>query len=159
MLGASLALSGALMCVNARRVEWIATGLFIVLGSVTIMQSRHWRDSFSLMSHALKVNPQSWIAENNLAELYFAAGAMSEAREHASRAVELGHDVPLAYETLAKCLAEIGEPDRAIRLLEDAIQRWPDDVRLLNMLAVIQHRTGSLEDAQRTRRRMEQLSR
>jgi len=56
----------------------------------TMLQSRHWKDTFSLFQHAIAVTEDNLIAHTNIASEYVLRGDHDRARQHFNQAVEIG---------------------------------------------------------------------
>lgn len=70
---------------------------------------------------SLKLNPDNFVVLNNLAYLYLADGRVSEAKKHASRAVEIRPENPAALDTLAQILIAENDNEEALKLYERAV--------------------------------------
>jgi tetratricopeptide (TPR) repeat protein len=71
-----------------------------------------------------------------LAQLFRQSGRTDEAIQAYEKAIESASDRPGAYVASAEMLLARNELDRAIRILEPALGRMPEDLSLLNSLAV-----------------------
>jgi Tfp pilus assembly protein PilF len=76
----------------AMRKPIIAAALITVCvcTGLTMAQSRHWKDTFSLFKHAIAVTDDNLIAHINVANEYLLQGDHDQARHHFERAVEIG---------------------------------------------------------------------
>ncbi len=75
---------------------------------------------------ALKADPMSREVKARLAGLYFGLGDHPKAEQYAEEAGSgIGQDVHVLTQ-MAGILASVGKPDRALRLLDAAIEREPD---------------------------------
>jgi tetratricopeptide (TPR) repeat protein len=88
------------------------------------------------MKRAIEAEPSSWRPHAILAEAYYLQHSRDEAIKEAERAVELGRGQAAIIEPLlAQCLAERGEKDRAIRILQTYGQDHPEDASAKKQLA------------------------
>jgi hypothetical protein len=92
-LGLALALAGA----GATQVRggWripvvlLPGALLVTLGLATHRQASLWRDGMTLFSHAVALDPENWMAWNNLGVSLAAAGRVEEGRRALSEAYRL----------------------------------------------------------------------
>ena len=66
----------------------------------------------------------------NLATLHVKQGQFEEAEDAINRAIAIAGDGPAFQNTKAALLMSRGEQDAALQLLQEATDRWPDDVPL-----------------------------
>jgi tetratricopeptide (TPR) repeat protein len=92
------------------------------------------------MKRAIEAEPSSWRPHAILAEAYYLQHSRDEAIKEAERAVELGRGQAAMIEPLlAQCLADRGEKDRAIRILQAYGQDHPDDASAKKQLSSLQN--------------------
>lgn len=92
------------------------------------------------MKRAIEAEPSSWRPHAILAEAYYLQHSRDEAIKEAERAVELGRGQAAMIEPLlAQCLAERGEKDRAIRILQAYGQEHPEDASAKKQLISLQN--------------------
>ncbi len=92
MVGAALIISYALTSISNERITTayiVFTCVLGLLGGISYKQTLVWRGSETLCVHALSVNPQSALAENNLAKALEDRGSKEAALYHYERAVTL----------------------------------------------------------------------
>jgi hypothetical protein len=93
MLGPALAAAWLLARSRGTRLATVtAAAVLCALAALTFLQLGHWRDGYSLYPHALRVNPSSVPAMNNLANVILLPGSGRSPREalaHTTRAYEL----------------------------------------------------------------------
>jgi hypothetical protein len=77
MLGPGLALAWVVARFGNRAVMGGAVGALVLLGALSVRQAGVWRDAQSLFTHTLTVNPDSFMACNNLASAFTHAGDVS----------------------------------------------------------------------------------
>jgi len=113
MLGPALALAMALLNIRKRgAIVAIATILLLLAGRAFI-QTWTWRDSISLFSHAVAVNPHACGTYNNLAEAYRSKHDYATALAIFEKGVSLNPDcVPLRI-GYASTLATVDRPQEA----------------------------------------------
>lgn len=94
----------------------------LALGVLSYRQTLTWRTSTTLFEHALRVNPDSALASNNLATALAGEGKLAEAIPHYLRAVRAIPYDPDAHRNLARSYANTGRLDLAVEHLSQSIQ-------------------------------------
>jgi tetratricopeptide (TPR) repeat protein len=147
MLGAALA--GAWLASRRPRGVMIPIAWCIVmaLGVLAHLQARHWRDAEAIFSRAQDVNPQSWLAHNQLANIYSGRGDYARAVEQAKVAAELNPHVGAVRITLGFNLAKLGRFDEAIDAYRAATDINPKDVVAHTNLANLYADRKQFDDA------------
>lgn len=126
-----LPLSGAVVGLSMRAPG--PRGLHVVLGVVLVALSigltrrslPAYRTSELVFAHALEVQPDNFLAHNNLGNALEARGAMEEAHFHYEEAVRLNPTWPTALNNLGNARARQGRLPEAISLYERALAREP----------------------------------
>jgi protein O-mannosyl-transferase len=103
----------------------VATVLACVV--VTRAQVSHWRDSVTLLEHALAVTERNHLAEMNLSAALLERGEAEAALDHARRAVDLDPADSRVHVNYGVALARMGDPDRARASYERAIGIDPEN--------------------------------
>jgi len=167
-LGFSL-LAGALVAWLARRAAdggagqararaggIVAIAALVGLGALTWQQSRIWRDSETLWSYVVAVEPTAPIGHNNLGFVYLNQGRLDEAERELAIALRLSPEWDLVHTNLAALLArqgkmrEAGEVrvqlgymllkhgkyQAAVELFQKEVAARPDDAGAHNNLGV-----------------------
>jgi tetratricopeptide (TPR) repeat protein len=127
MLGVAIAVAGGIDRAPRRALP-IFIAIVALLTARSILQTRVWTNSRSLFSHALSVNPDSFVAYNNLYVIAMDEQAGVEAEQHARRMLALKPDDMLSTTNLAGALAMQERFADAEKLYREAMQRWPDRV-------------------------------
>jgi len=139
MLGPALAAAWLASRLPERGMVGVIVIGSLVLGMLSFRQARTWRDAVTIFEQALRVNPQSWVAENQLAAARGARGDYPAAVEHARRAAALNPHAPTVHIVLALNLAKLGRTEEAVDAYRAALRIVPDDVfantNLANLLA------------------------
>jgi tetratricopeptide (TPR) repeat protein len=158
MAGIALAAAALLdRLYRSRAAIAIASLLLAMLAVRSIVQTRHWRDTFALFRHAVAVNPESWVAHNSLAAAYVEAGRGAPAVEHARLAAELRQDDVRVWGTLASALATQGRYSDAADAYRRALQFEPDNARVHASLAGLLAQQNQLDPAMNHARRAIEL--
>jgi hypothetical protein len=127
MLGVAIAVAGGIDRAPRRALP-IFIAIVALLTARSILQTRVWTNSRSLFSHALSVNPDSFVAYNNLYVIAMDEQAGVEAEQHARRMLAFKPDDMLSTTNLAGALAMQERFADAEKLYREAMQRWPDRV-------------------------------
>jgi cytochrome c-type biogenesis protein CcmH/NrfG len=98
---------------------------------------------------ALKSNPLDEKTECKLGDIDAARGNIPQAYGEYSRAAELQPADADAKLGLAKMLIEMNQPDKAMALLEQAVQLEPTNPAAHYRLATLYRKQGRMEDAKR----------
>ena len=126
---------------------------FAALALLTRNQSQVWRNSETLWSYALSVDPKSSIAHNNFGSFLLDHGRVEEGEAHIKKAVELKPGFELAVRNMgvlgsrgrlddsartevAFKLVRQGDFDRAAELFQKTVEERPGDATAHNNLGV-----------------------
>ena len=81
--------------VSAKQSAAICGAILIGMGFVTFKQVRHWKDGVSLFSHVVYIQPENWVAHNNLGvALAVTQQDYDRAETHFLEALRLNPDYP-----------------------------------------------------------------
>jgi tetratricopeptide (TPR) repeat protein len=114
---------------------------------VTSGQLNYWKDSLSLFEHTLNVVKDSFIMENNYANILIDKGRSSEAVVYLSRALKLHPDSPEIHNNYGNALRETGKLDEAIEQFKIAVKLDPDFKLARYDLGLALAAKGDYEDA------------
>src|SRR2546422_787483 len=104
----------------------IATGIVIALGVLTWNQVRVWHDSERLWTHARAVDPNSFMAHNNLGYALDRQGRLAEAIGHYRQALRIKPDYAEAHNNVGQALDRQGKPAEAIDHYQTALRIKPN---------------------------------
>jgi Flp pilus assembly protein TadD len=127
----------------------IGVGAMVVatLSIVTVRQSRVWRDSESLWTRVLAIEPDSPFGHNNLGNIRLRQGRVDEALQHYSTAVRFRPNYAEAHTNLGVALATTGRLNDAIAEYRKALELRPSDDETLNNWGVALARIGDTPGA------------
>ena len=132
----------------ARRIAPVAA--IAVAGTLTFLtwrQSECYHDNITLYQSTLAINPECWMAHNNLGVNLARAGQLPAAIDHYQQALRLKDNYPEAHNNLGNALVRIGRADEAVEHYRQALRLQGDypeaHDNLLNALAM----TGQPEEA------------
>jgi len=126
-LGLALLAGGAVAWrwAGSRAVRIVAAAVVLVLIALTVQQVRVWRDSLSLWSHAVALEPANRLARINLGGAYVEQGRLPDAIVQYSEALRLSRDKAPWYAVLGWLYARSGRVDEALPFLVEALRLEP----------------------------------
>ncbi|MFT5049535.1 MAG: tetratricopeptide (TPR) repeat protein [Chlamydiales bacterium] len=111
---------------TGRTLSALATLSVVACGWLTWGQLGHWKDSETLYTQALRVEPGAAVMHSNLAVHYMNTGNIAPAREHFERALEINPRLTWTLGSYGMLLRSQGEFAKAEPLLRRAIAENPD---------------------------------
>ncbi len=117
------------------------------LGVLTWQQVQVWRDTETLWTHALELDPDCSLCHSNLGDSLDTQGMTSLAIEHFQRALALRPDGVSIHGNLGLALTKVGHLSEATEHFHQFLARYPYDVAARNNLAVALMRQGKLGEA------------
>jgi tetratricopeptide (TPR) repeat protein len=147
MLGPALSIA---WLIRERLTVAAGAAAVIVLGVLAVasaVQLRHWRDDRSLFSYALKVNPNSWTAHNNLGNAELREGNLRGAVGHFRRALEIDPGYAKAHNNLGIVQVMGGQVEEAIHHYRRALEIDPGYAKAHNNLGIALAMRGELDEA------------
>ena len=116
-----------------------------LLGALSLRQAAHYESYETLFAHAIRENPDAWMAQYNIAHHYQRAGRPSEAIPHYREMLRLHPEHFGAHNNLAAALAATGQGEEALQHFRRAAELEPDNFAARGNLA------QALDDAGRHR--------
>ena len=137
----------------------LAAALAVVfgLGCLTWQQSKVWRDTETLWSRALEVDPHSSFAHYNLARYIARQGKYQEAINHYREALRVQPDDPDTHNNLGLALASTGQVESSLMEFRRAVEIDPRYAKGYFNLGRVLGRQGDLENAANNLRKALQL--
>ena len=121
MLGVALAVAG-LLAQRSGRSAWVIVFVALVLMAArSVVQTQVWHDDLTLFGNAIRVNPQSFVARNNLAHAYKLYGHLDEAERVLREAIDLKPDYWEARQNLADILFMTGRAPAGVAQVKESI--------------------------------------
>lgn len=96
---------------------------------------------------ALKINPDSPSALNDLASIFLAEGQADGARRAAEKAIQLQPEFPEPHLNLARALEKLNRPADAVSQYEEFLRMDPTDADGQNNLGMLLRKMGRLDEA------------
>jgi len=148
MLGPALGLTWGLQRLGSRRTVW-ALGLvvLVLLGWRSVGQVQVWRDTITLFTHALQINPRSALAYNNLGWMLARQGQLDTAIAYYTQALQLKPAMLEAHYNLGDALAAQKKFDEAITHYTFVLQWQPTWAEVHTNLGAALLRQGQLDKA------------
>jgi tetratricopeptide (TPR) repeat protein len=113
--------------------------LIAACGVKAHIQTMHWRNTETVFTQALRVNPRSWAAHAQLASYYASLGDYPRALQQAQEAARINDRAFTAHNLVGSNLAKLGRRHEAIAAYRRALAIHPRDglanVNLANLLA------------------------
>ncbi|MBA3015885.1 MAG: tetratricopeptide repeat protein [Proteobacteria bacterium] len=125
MLGPALALTWVLAPIRSKAV-W--AGVVVVLAlfaGISMAQIRFWHEPRVFYDHALKVNPRSWTAYNNLGNILAESNQPGEAIVAYEKAIAIDPDYAEAYNNLGTTYASLKHWEKSINAFVRAMEINP----------------------------------
>lgn len=118
-----------------------------LLGTLTWRQAGWYRDAETLWRRTLAVNPEAWLAHNNLGDLLLRRGQVGAAARHFAEAVRLEPDDAFVHNNLAITLHRRGRHQEALASFQEALRRRPDYPEAHSNIAAVLLEIGRLDEA------------
>lgn len=132
------------------RVTMAAGGVLIaVMGVLTSLQLRHWKDGEAAMSRAVAVSPGNWVALNNLGLIRLKQGRVDEAIRLFRESISAKPTYSLAHLNLGVAFMSLERYGEARETLEWARRFDPYNPKIRLALGTVYHWTGEELLAQR----------
>ena len=128
----------------------LGSGVAVILASLLVLahvQTTYWKNSISLMTHAIACTSDNSLAYNNLGVALVAQGKLPEAIQHYERAIQIRPYYARAHNNLGIALAAQGKLPEAIQEYERVLRFKPDDAEAYNNLGVAMAAQGKLPEA------------
>ncbi len=119
----------------------VLTGMLLC----TRMQLRHWRNSFTLFEHTLKVTKNNFTMHYNYGYMLSTQSRFAEAILHFDKALQINPRYFDAYNNKGLALLELGKINEAIECFNEVLKLKPDFYRAHNNLGMAFHRLGKTD--------------
>lgn len=147
MLGPAMATAFLLSFRWNRGMIFMGIILLSMLGARSWDQTGAWKDTRALFEHALKVNPDSWLALNNLATRLIEDQRLPEAIDYSRRALKIQPEYAPAHTNLGRALHDQGKLTEAIAAYREAIRHDPQTAIPRSNLAGALAEQGNIDEA------------
>jgi hypothetical protein len=133
---------------NRRVVLGAAAAVLSACLLSTWIQVGCWRNSETLFSHALKIDPTNYMAYHHWGMALAKEGKLAEAIEMYKKTLAVAPQYPSAYNNLAIIYARQGKYDQAVALFKAAIRLTPGNIDFNRNLALAYRQQGKLAEAE-----------
>ena len=147
MLGVALAVSRIIYVYKTKGVVSICLLAIFLFGVRSYGQVYTWKDGIALFNNAIKVNPRSFLAYNNLGTSLKEQGKLDEAISMYQKSIEINRDSPGVYYNIANAMEKLGRTDEAVSNYAKAIWYRPDYPDAYYNLGIAQVKLGKLSEA------------
>jgi tetratricopeptide (TPR) repeat protein len=159
LAGAGLARMAAFTFPGKELVQHrFAAALLLVLGVLSWQRAWVYEDLETLWTDTLAHNRDSWMAHNNLGDVYLQDGKLEAAKAEYVEALRLNPQEVNAHSNLGIILAQQNRFDEAIAQFHQALAIRPNFGRAVNNLAVALYSEGHLDAALATYRQAEKIN-
>jgi tetratricopeptide (TPR) repeat protein len=117
------------------RRQVLGVAAFILMAALmacTVIQTRYWRNSVSLWTHALACTSRNYVGHNNLGMVLAGQGRFTEAIEHYQEALEIKPGSAEVYNNWGMVLAGQGRFTEAIEHYQKALEIKPGSAEVYN---------------------------
>jgi tetratricopeptide (TPR) repeat protein len=125
----------------------IATVMVAACLSMTWIQVSYWKNSFTLFQHALRLNPNNFFVEVNLALAYEAQGNHRAAAEHLTQATHINPTFGEAYNKLGWVQTELQQYADAVESFGQALKCHGTPGLAHYGMAIALEKLGRLDEA------------
>jgi Flp pilus assembly protein TadD len=147
LIGLGLIVGDVIDAMRSKVVLAAASGVIVILGVVTFVQTGHWLDNRAFARHTVDVNPNVAFAQNDLGGILLREDRVEEAIPHFEKAVSLEPGFSNAQNNLGLALVQrgnLGEAELHFRKAVEADSRY---FKAYESLAAIYLRTNRLDAA------------
>ena len=125
----------------------VAAAVLVFYAGLCRVQIGYWKNSETLLRHALQVTKDNWIAQNNLGLFLWRSGRVQEAIEHYEQALQLKPYYAEAHHNLGLALTQAGKLPEAIQHFEQVVRIKPDSAEAHRRLGLALQQAGHLPEA------------
>lgn len=126
------------------------TAAVVVLALFTGLSARQvgvWKNSFTLLNHALAVTKNNYEAHNHLGQAFAEEGDNQNAIDHFIQALAIRPDHAKSHHNLANVYVRTGNLEKAESHYRQALVADPENAATFNSLGLVQAALGRLPDA------------
>jgi len=113
----------------------------------TCRQVRHWRNSYTLFSHAVTVTKRNYVAHHGLGTALYKQGRYEDAISHYKQTLNIKPDHANAPGNIGLALLQLAEYDEAARQFREALRRNGELHKWHLGLAIVLQKQNKLDDA------------
>jgi hypothetical protein len=124
-----------------------AIACLAVMSVLTWQQCRYWKNSMTLLNHALRVTNNNYMAHTNFAVALAEKGRLNEAIHHYNKAIIIAPDRALPYNNRGTSYGRTGEYQLAIEDLNNAIRLDRNYIKAYNNRGIAYTKLGLHKEA------------
>ena len=128
--------------------SWTAAVVVLTLfAGLSARQVGVWKNSLTLLNHALAVTKNNYEAHNHLGQAFAEAGDSQKAIDHFIQALAIRPDHARSHHNLANVYVRTGNLEKAEHHYQQALAADPENAATFNSLGLAQASLGRLPDA------------
>jgi Flp pilus assembly protein TadD len=147
LIGLGLIVGDIIDAAGSKVARAAASGIIVILGIATFIQTGHWLDNQAFARHTVEVNPNVAFAQNDLGGILLREGRAEEAIPHFEKAVALEPDFSQAQNNLGLALVQRGNLEEAELHFRKAVEANSGYLKAYESLGAIYLRTNRLDAA------------
>ncbi|HEU5250490.1 MAG TPA: tetratricopeptide repeat protein, partial [Thermoanaerobaculia bacterium] len=128
-------------------VRGVAVGAALALTIAAAVQARYWKDSETLLLHAIRVTKDNSLAQNNLGNYYNVNARPADALPHLQEALRMRPEDPAVIVNIGHSLFLLNRFDEAAANFSRALQLQPSNDVALHNLARVRYLQGDVGQA------------
>ena len=101
--------------------------LVVTYANASFFQIQVWKNSHSLYSHALEVNPDNFWAHHAMGNLLADKGRLKKAAAHFGKAAKLRPDKAKLWNDLGRALVGVDQWNKGVQCFAESLKQAPDD--------------------------------
>lgn len=130
-----------------RTAGFACASIMLLFACLTAEQCRIYQNLETLWLDTIKKNPASWMAYNNLGQLYILKGNPAAAIPVLEKVIHYNPLEVEAYYNLGVAVSRLGRKDEAMAYYRKALEVDPNDPQVYNNIGATLARYGKLEEA------------
>jgi protein O-mannosyl-transferase len=123
------------------------TAVILTCGSLTWVQLHYWKNSYTLLTHALEVTSNNSLAHNNLGLYLSTHGDREDALIHYREALKINPWQPEAHNNIGIILNEEGKTAEALEHFREALKLSPNFEKAQQNIAIVYADQGMTDEA------------
>ena len=125
----------------------LCAGLLLIVGMASWQRTWVFKTEYALWTDTLAKNSHSWLAHNNLGNVFIQKGQVDDAAVHYQKALQINPNSPEALTNLGLALVRKGRVDDAVTQYQKALQINPNSPEAHNNLGLALFQKGRVNDA------------
>ena len=132
-----------------RRLALVVSGsaVVLVLSGVAWSQVGYWRDSITLLSHAVAITDRNWFAMGSLGDSHSQLGQHQQAIRYFQEASRIKPENAEVWKNLGASYAQLGQHQQAIGYYRESLRIKPENAEVLYSLGVSYAQLGQYHQA------------